>query len=421
MKKFVPFLAVLFLTAFGAQAATTSEDRLVPNYVRGYGNSFIFVENGVTFSVYPDGEFDFYIDNRVNVGVGARIGNVGITFNSGFDYNPFVQYDDYGAIIQVENVPVFYDYYGRVSQIGGVDVWYRNGRVRRVGGLNVYWNGGVFSHYTGYINTWNRFYVYRPFHRWFARPAVGFCTVWNTPYRRYYSPVRYTWYRPYRDNFRRSYYDFGRNYNRYDNGYSYRNHSRRAKVYRNDKRVAVRENTGRRDGDYGRSNKRYTSGRDAVAERRSVSRSNRDGLRTNRSRTAVDRSTSVRRGTVKRGESVSKRSNRGNTVNKRTVTRTPRSKTVAKREVTRTPEKRTVTKRSTTYKKPQARTNRSVANTSRTVKRTSSVKRSAPKRSTVSRSSSSQKRSTVSRSSSSRSRGNTSARSSRSKSPRGNR
>ena len=57
MKKFVPFLAVLFLAAFGAQAANVSEDRLVPNYVRGYGNSFIFVEDGITFSVYPDGEF----------------------------------------------------------------------------------------------------------------------------------------------------------------------------------------------------------------------------------------------------------------------------------------------------------------------------------------------------------------------------
>ena len=299
MKKFVPFLAVLFLTAFGAKAATTSEDRLVPNYVRGYGNSFIFVENGVTFSVYPDGEFDFYIDNRVNVGVGARIGNVGITFNSGFDYNPFVQYDDYGAIIQVENVPVFYDYYGRVSQIGGVDVWYRNGRVRRVGGLNVFWNGNVFSHYTGYINRWNRFYVYRPFHRWFARPAVGFCSVWDVPYRRYYNPVRYTWYRPYRDNFRRPFYRFGRHYNRFDNGYSYRNHSRRAKVYRNDKRVAVRENRGRNRDYSGRSNRDYTRGTNAVTERRTVSRSNRDGLRTNRNRTAVDRSKSVRQSTLK--------------------------------------------------------------------------------------------------------------------------
>lgn len=388
MKKFVPFLAVIFL-ALGAHAAEVSKERLVPNSIRGYGNSFIFLENGVTFSVYPDGEFDFYIDNQVNIGVGARIGNVGITFNSGYNYNPFVQYDDYGAIIQVENVPVYYDFYGRVSQIGGVDVWYRNGRVRRLGGLNVFWNSGVFSHYTGYINTYNRFYVYRPFHRWFARPAVGFCTVWDNPYRRYYNPVRYTYYRPYRYNHRRAYYTFGRNYRDHSNGYSY-NNSRRAKVYRNDKRVAVRS-------DRGRSNRSY-SGRNNVAERRTVSRSNQGRLITNRNRVSTDRS---RSNTVRNG-SATTRSNRANSVARRTVATTPRSSTVTKREVTRTPEQRTVTRRSTTYNKPNSRGSRSIANSERTVQR-SSVRRSTPKRSTLGKSSTPNKRSTVTRSNGSRS------------------
>ncbi len=123
MKKVVLIIAAVLFSTAHTKAATGL----------GYGNSFIFVENGVTFSVYPDGEFDFFIDNQVNVGVDARFGNVGVTFNSGFNYNPFVQYDDYGAVIQVENVPIFYDFYGRVSQIGGVDVLYRNNRVRRFG------------------------------------------------------------------------------------------------------------------------------------------------------------------------------------------------------------------------------------------------------------------------------------------------
>ena len=232
MKKFVLLMAAIVFGATGTKAATVSGEMAVNTFRNG--NSFIFNESGVTFSVYPDGEFDFFIDNRVNVGVGARVGNVGITFNSGFNYNPFVQYDDFGAVVQVENVPIFYDYYGRVSQIGGVDIWYRNGFVRRVGGLNVFWNGGVFSHTTGFINIYNRGFVYRPWHRWFVRPAVGFCNVWTTPYRRWYNPVRYTWYRPYRNNVRRAYAQIGREY-RF-------NRSRRANIYRNDRRVAVRDN-----------------------------------------------------------------------------------------------------------------------------------------------------------------------------------
>jgi len=387
MKKLVLIIAAVFFGTTMTKAETL-EDKVVINTYR-YGNSFIFVENGVTFSVYPDGEFDFYIDNQVNVGLRGRVGNVGVTFNSGFNYNPFVQYDDYGAIVQVENVPVYYDFYGRVSQIGGVDVWYRNNRVRRIGGLNVFYNGGTFSHYTGFINIYNRNYVYRPFHRWFARPAVGFCNVWTTPYRRWYNPVRYTWYRPYRNNFRNAYVNRG-------NEYRF-NKSRRANVYRNDNRVAVRENRGRR-GDFGKRGN-------------SVSKSDRrfaDSGRSSSNRSAVQRNKSVRQRDAQRGNNVAQRSNRGTSVTQRTVTRTPRSTSVTKREVTRTPQKRTVSRSTTTYRKPQATQRRSVVSNRSTQKRTQSVQRSTPQRrtTTVKRTSTPQRK-TVSRSSSSSSRRST--------------
>lgn len=353
MKKLVLLIAAMVF-GMGTHAATSSEMTVV-NY--RYGNSFIFNESGITFSVYPDGEFDFFIDNRVNVGVGARVGNVGITFNSGFNYDPFVQYDDFGAVVQVENVPVFYDYYGRVSQIGAIDIRYRNGFVRRVGGLNVFWNGGVFSHTTGFINIYNRGFIYRPWHRWFARPAVGFCNVWTTPYRRWYNPVRYTWYRPYRNNVRRAYAQIGREY-RF-------NRSRRASIYRNDRRVAVRDNNIRR-ANSGRNNR-------ALAQNRSVTRSNSTAVQRG-TRNSVGRSTTTSRRSADVG-----RTNRGTSVTQRSVTRTPRSTTVTKREVQRTPNNRTVTKRSTTYTKPK----RSVAQTR---SRSTSVKRNAPAKRTVTRS-----------------------------------
>ncbi|MEM7380067.1 MAG: hypothetical protein AAF361_02580, partial [Bacteroidota bacterium] len=211
MKRFVLLLTALTLGTLSTTAATTAEDKVALRNAYRYNNSFIFVENGITFSVYPDGEFDFYIDNRANFNAGIHSRNVSITFNSGFNYDPFVQYDDYGAVIQVENVPVFYDYYGRVSQIGDVNIWYRNNRVRRIGGLHVYYNNrGVFDYHTGFINPFNRYYVYRPFNRFFIRPDAGFCLVYNRPYRRYYNPIRYTYYRPYRYNNRRAYARIGR-------------------------------------------------------------------------------------------------------------------------------------------------------------------------------------------------------------------
>ena len=232
MKHFVLLFAVLML-GVGTSGARASENKVASAALYGYSNSFIFAENGITFAVYPDGEFDFYIDNRVQAGV--RIGPAAITFNSGFNYNPFVQYDDYGAVIQVQHVPIYYDYYGRVNRIGGIQVFYRNGLVYRLGGMRVFYNPvGFYDYHIGYINPYNRVYVYRPFHQYFARPAYGHCMVYSHPYRRYYHPVRYTYYRPYHNNVRRAYASVGKTYR-------YHPRTERSRIYRNDHRVVARE------------------------------------------------------------------------------------------------------------------------------------------------------------------------------------
>ncbi|MBT8309710.1 MAG: hypothetical protein HKO72_10165 [Flavobacteriaceae bacterium] len=200
------FTALLLLgTTVNAETTKTSDLSHATTFVRGYGNSFIFVERGIEFSVFPDGQFDFYMSNYgPNVNAGFSNGNVSISFNSGYDYNPYVQYDDFGAIIQIENVPIFYDYYGRIVRAGDVRIRYNNfGRVARVGGLYIHYNNfNVFSHCTGFINPFNRFYTYRPWHRFYTIPARNFCVVYNRPYRQFYTPIRHSYYRPYRDNFR---------------------------------------------------------------------------------------------------------------------------------------------------------------------------------------------------------------------------
>ncbi|MGS0527797.1 hypothetical protein ACU8V7_24035 [Zobellia nedashkovskayae] len=210
MKNLVLLFSALIFSTSGVMATSTVEDKVAERNAYTNNDSFIFVENGITFSVYPDGEFDFYIDNRVT---GRRNG---VTFNSGYDYSPYAQYDDYGAVVQVENVAIYYDYYGRVTQVGDVDISYNNNRVRSVGGMSVFYNRrGFYDYHTGYINVYNRQYVYRPFHAFFARPIIGFSLVFNKPYRRFYSPIRYTYYNPYRYNTRRAYAKIG-NTHRYN-------------------------------------------------------------------------------------------------------------------------------------------------------------------------------------------------------------
>ncbi|MCF8465190.1 MAG: hypothetical protein K9G41_10130 [Flavobacteriales bacterium] len=180
--------------------------------VNSYADAFVFDEMGITFSVYPDGEFDFYLPGNQQSTTVSN-GYVNVTFNSGYDYSPYVQYDDFGAVIQVENVPVWYDYYGRVNQIGDVRISYRDQRVCQVGGLYVHYNSyGHYAYHTGFINTWNPYFVYRPFYACFARPVVNLCFVRLTPYRQYYTPVRYTYYRPYVHNVRPCYATIGHTY-----------------------------------------------------------------------------------------------------------------------------------------------------------------------------------------------------------------
>lgn len=271
-------LLILTMLLAGVQYGTAKSPEATETYYNSYrsGNSFIFIEDGVTFSVYPDGEFDFYIEDQVAVSAGVRVRGAAFTFNSGYDYDPFVQYDDYGAIIQVENTPIYYDSYGRVDQIGNVDIRYRNGRVRRVGNLRVFYNrGGYYSHHTGYVNIYNRVYVYRPFHRYFMRPAVGFCMVYNNPYRQFYYPVRYTYYRPYHYNPRWTYARVGEYYR-------YSPHRERATYYRNDRRVRERSHTYYRKArpNYRSSNDR----RDGIArtmDRREVRTVDRSKVRSN--------------------------------------------------------------------------------------------------------------------------------------------
>ena len=189
----------------------TNAETLDATLTRYDGSRYIFVEGGVEFSVYPDGEFDFVLPQlaRNAVQVNVNTGPLNISYNSGYNYDPYVQYDDYGAVLQIENVPIYYDNWGRIIQAGDVYINYNNGRIVNVGGLNVFYSGTRFSHVTGYINVYNKSYVYHPYHNYFYRPFYDRALVYNTPYRRYYRPTRYDY------AYHRSHYNQG-----YRNGYA---------------------------------------------------------------------------------------------------------------------------------------------------------------------------------------------------------
>src|SRR5690606_40811434 len=121
--KNIAFIFSILLMGFSANATSLDNGN---DTRRGYdGNAYIFVEGDVEFSVFPDGQFDFvYVGPQTGSQVTISTPNVNVSFNSGYDYDTYVQYDDYGAVIQVENVPIYYDHYGRIIQAGNVDIKY---------------------------------------------------------------------------------------------------------------------------------------------------------------------------------------------------------------------------------------------------------------------------------------------------------
>src|SRR5690606_13176806 len=84
------------------------------------GTKVIFVEGGIEFSVFPDGQFDFVYLGHTNTEVSISTPNVAVSFNSGYNYDAYVQYDSYGAVIQIEDTPIYYDHYGRIVRAGSV-------------------------------------------------------------------------------------------------------------------------------------------------------------------------------------------------------------------------------------------------------------------------------------------------------------
>lgn len=344
MRNLTLIFAFLFI-GWSVSASVNSKPATTNFY--NYNDSFIFVEGGVEFAVYPNGEFDFYYNPEFRRGNSVHFStpNVNISYNGGYNYDPYVQYDDYGAVIQIENVPVYYDYYGRIIQAGNIYLSYNNfGRLARVGNLHVHYNNHHhITHYSGYINHYNRRYVYRPWHDYYRRPNVNVSIVFGRPYRAYYEPQRIS-YNKYVTVYNNYYSKNNRRKNFYRPSQKVRsyNHGRRTSSKRN---IAYVNNSN----DYNRAATRESVSRDRVYSERNKSsrvksaRNTRDIVNNRSPRTYSERN---ERSTDSRGRS----SKIGNSTQKR-------QSTVRERSI-RSPQKQNSSVRSRTENRTSNRVDR---------------------------------------------------------------
>jgi hypothetical protein len=176
MKNFTQVL-VAFTILFGFGMAEASEKRVFDDVGRRFrpvdyrhAEPIVFVERGIEFYVFPNGEFDF---NTVRTATPNR--PRGNSFNSTFgapnvhSYNSHrnngvrIEHDHFGRVRKIGNVFINYDAFGRIKRAGSVYMRYNSFALTQVGNLRIVYNrrGQIISVY-GTVNGFNHGYVYNP-------------------------------------------------------------------------------------------------------------------------------------------------------------------------------------------------------------------------------------------------------------------
>ncbi|MEQ6124824.1 hypothetical protein AAON49_11515 [Pseudotenacibaculum sp. MALMAid0570] len=124
MKKGVLFLLAMFMMVSYVEANNGQKSTKIFGVENRYDDAVSFVEKGIRFHVFLNGDFDFdsrYLRTRRN----RRIP---------------IQRDYQGRVKRIGNVYIRYDFRGNVRRIGSVYMRYNRGRLTNVGDLRIRYN-----------------------------------------------------------------------------------------------------------------------------------------------------------------------------------------------------------------------------------------------------------------------------------------
>lgn len=132
------FLLLGLIAVATVQAESTKQPIRVNEINYRYNEAISFMERGIEFHVFLNGDFDFNTRtrNRYYEDSGVRIER---------DYD--------GRIRRVGSVFINYDYRGNVKRIGSVFMRYKFGQLHRVGDLKIKYNKWGEPRYKGYVKS----------------------------------------------------------------------------------------------------------------------------------------------------------------------------------------------------------------------------------------------------------------------------
>lgn len=117
----------------------------------------VFMERGVEFLVFPNGDFDFNANFNTTSGYYGRRENNQVDVDRARAIR--IDRDFNGRVRRVGNVYINYDFYGRVKRVGGVFISYNNFALTQIGGLRLFYNHhGQIVWVSGSVNSYRNSY-----------------------------------------------------------------------------------------------------------------------------------------------------------------------------------------------------------------------------------------------------------------------
>ncbi|KIX22579.1 hypothetical protein SY27_01730 [Flavobacterium sp. 316] len=175
MKKITQLLVIAVLS-LGFSSAKASEkkvfddvNRIYPPVDYRFAEPIVFMERGIEFYVFPNGELDFNTVETTSSGIYSRrnvnrtYGAPGVRtrgntyYNSPRNNGTKIEHDYMGRVRRVGNVFINYDSTGRVKRIGSVYMRYNSFALSQIGGLRImYDRHGCIIDIVGFVNASNR-------------------------------------------------------------------------------------------------------------------------------------------------------------------------------------------------------------------------------------------------------------------------
>lgn len=178
MKTITLLTAVLMVNAAGATEAInySGAER---NTIFSFEEPISFVERGIEFFVFPNGEFDFNTEATTASDSYYRIGRRGMmnaTYGAPGNSNggTRIEHDTQGRVRRIGNVFVNYDSAGRIKRIGSVYMAYNRNLLTQIGGMKiVYDRRGRIVNRIGNVNGYSQAYAYNDNNGYHYGPTTG--------------------------------------------------------------------------------------------------------------------------------------------------------------------------------------------------------------------------------------------------------